>query len=188
MIGSKETHEGRFPALTLVIGGARSGKSSFAERLAAGSGRPLRYVATAEALDDEMKARIARHQADRGDNWLLVEEPNDLSAALAAAKPEEAVLVDCATLWLSNRLLAGADIGAETKGLLGSVALCSASLVIVSNEVGWSIVPENALARSFRDAQGRLNQALAAKADLVVAIMAGLPIVLKGALPDHHET
>lgn len=174
---------GSLPPLTLVIGGARSGKSAFAEGLMTGSGRPRRYIATAEAWDDEMRDRIARHRADRGTGWITVEAPLDLAAALAAVRAEEAVLVDCATLWLTNHLLADHDIAAETGRLLAALSACPAPVVIVTNETGWGIVPENALARRFRDEQGRLNQRLAAEADLVVAVMAGLPMVLKGRLP-----
>lgn len=171
------------PPLSLVIGGARSGKSALAERLVTATGRPRRYIATAEAWDDEMRARIAQHRADRGAGWITAEAPLDLCAALAAAAPGEAVLVDCATLWLTNHLLAEHDLEAEATSLLTALAACPAPVVMVSNEVGWSIVPENALARRFRDAQGRLNQRLATQAGLVVAVMAGLPLVLKGTLP-----
>ena len=174
---------GSLPPLTLVIGGARSGKSAFAEGLMIGSGRPRRYIATAEAWDDEMRDRIARHRADRGTGWITVEAPLDLAAALAAVRAEEAVLVDCATLWLTNHLLADHDIAAETGRLLAALSACPAPVVIVTNETGWGIVPENALARRFRDEQGRLNQRLAGDADLVVAVMAGLPMVLKGRVP-----
>lgn len=171
------------PPLSLVIGGARSGKSALAERLVTATGRPRRYIATAEAWDDEMRARIAQHRADRGTGWTTAEAPLDLCAALAAAAPDEVVLIDCATLWLTNHLLAEHDLDAEAASLLAALAACPAPVVMVSNEVGWSIVPENALARRFRDAQGRLNQRLATQAGLVVAVMAGLPMVLKGQLP-----
>ena len=174
---------GSLPRLSLVVGGARSGKSAFAERLVTGFGRPRRYIATAEAWDDEMRARIAQHKRDRADGWTTVEAPLDLAAALAAARPEEAVLVDCATLWLTNHLLADHDLPAETGRLVASLAGCAAPVVIVSNETGWGIVPENALARRFRDEQGRLNQRLAQEADLAVTVIAGLPLVLKGQLP-----
>jgi adenosylcobinamide kinase / adenosylcobinamide-phosphate guanylyltransferase len=174
---------GSLPALTLVIGGARSGKSAFAERLVTASSRPRRYIATAEAWDDEMRDRIARHRQDRGVDWLTVEAPLDLSAALAQAAPGEIVLVDCATLWLTNHLLADHDLDALTSALIAALTSCAAPVVIVSNETGWGIVPDNALARRFRDAQGRLNQRLAAEAGLVVTVIAGLPLVLKGQLP-----
>ena len=171
------------PQLSLVIGGARSGKSGLAERLVTGSGLARRYIATAEAWDDEMRDRIARHRADRGPGWTTVEAPLNLAAALAQAQAGEVVLVDCATLWLTNHLLADHDLAQEGAGLLAALAACAAPVVVVSNEVGWGIVPENALARAFRDAQGRLNQQIAAQADLVLGVMAGLPMVLKGRLP-----
>jgi adenosylcobinamide kinase / adenosylcobinamide-phosphate guanylyltransferase len=171
------------PPLTLVVGGARSGKSRFAEGLIAATGRPRRYIATAEAWDDEMRDRIAQHQADRAEGWTTVEAPLDLPAALASARKNEAVLIDCATLWLTNHLLADHDIPAQTDALIVALAACPAPVVIVSNETGWGIVPENALARRFRDEQGRLSQRLAAAAGLVVTVIAGLPMVLKGQLP-----
>lgn len=174
---------GSLPALSLVIGGARSGKSTFAEDLVTCAHRPRRYIATAEAWDDEMRDRIARHRQDRDAGWLTVEAPLDLCAALADAARGEVVLVDCATLWLTNHLLADHDLDARTGELLAALHTCAAPVVIVSNETGWGIVPENTLARRFRDAQGRLNQRLAAEAGLVVTVIAGLPLVLKGQLP-----
>lgn len=171
-----------FPKLTLVTGGARSGKSQLAERLVRAAGLPLTYIATAEAWDDEMRARIADHRQDRGGDWTTVEAPRDLTGALDGAGG--AVLIDCATLWLSNTMLAGAEPEAEVAALLAALSRRSGPVVVVSNEVGWGIVPDNALARAFRDEQGRLNQRLAAKADLVVGVMAGLPLVLKGKLPE----
>jgi adenosylcobinamide kinase / adenosylcobinamide-phosphate guanylyltransferase len=174
---------GSLPPLTLVVGGARSGKSAFAERLLVQSGRLRRYIATAEAWDDEMRDRIAQHQRDRAGDWTTVEAPLDLPAALANAQPAEAVLIDCATLWLTNHLLADHDLAAQSDALITALTTCPAPVVIVSNETGWGIVPENVLARRFRDEQGRLNQRLAAKAALVVTVIAGLPLVLKGQLP-----
>ena len=174
---------GSLPPLTLVVGGARSGKSAFAERLITASGRARRYITTAEAWDDEMRDRIARHRQDRGAAWTTVEAPLDLAAALAAAHPDEAVLVDCATLWLTNHLLAEHDLPTEISRLLTGLESCAAPVIVVSNETGWGIVPDNALARRFRDEQGRLNQRLAAEAQLVVTVIAGLPLALKGALP-----
>jgi adenosylcobinamide kinase/adenosylcobinamide-phosphate guanylyltransferase len=168
--------------LSLVIGGARSGKSRLAERLVEGSGRPRLYIATAEAWDEEMRARIAAHR-DRRDGWQTVEAPRDLCGALAAVPAGAAALVDCATLWLSNHLLDGADLAAQEDRLMAALAACAAPVVVVTNEVGLSVVPDNALARRFRDAQGRLNQRLAAQAGLAVAVWAGLPVVLKGRLP-----
>lgn len=182
MTGSKLNAES-LPHLSMVIGGARSGKSRLAETLVTGMRLPRVYIATAEAWDAEMRARIAAHQADRGTDWTTINAPRNLCTALAAVPAGQVVLVDCATLWLSNHLLAEADLDAETDALLAALALCPSPVMVVTNEVGWSIVPENALARQFRDAQGRLNQRLAAAADLVVAVIAGLPMVLKGHLP-----
>jgi len=171
-----------FPKLTLVTGGARSGKSRLAERLLRAAGLPLTYIATAEAWDDEMRARIAAHRQDRGAGWTTIEAPRDVAAALDGAGG--AVLIDCATLWLSNTMLAEADLETGVTQLLAALIRQPGPVVVVSNEVGWGIVPDNALARAFRDEQGRLNQRLAAKADLVVGVMAGLPLVLKGKLPE----
>lgn len=183
MAGSPADEIKLLPRLSLVVGGARSGKSGLAERLVTGTGRPRRYIATAQAWDDEMRDRIARHRADRGAQWTTVEAPLDLAPVLAAAHPSEAVLLDCATLWLTNHMLADHDLAAESAALLAALAACPAPVTVVSNEVGWGIVPENALARAFRDAQGRLNQQIAAQADLVIGVMAGLPVVLKGDRP-----
>lgn len=171
------------PRLTLVIGGARSGKSRFAESLITAASRPRRYIATAEAWDEEMRDRIAQHQRDRSGDWTTVEAPRDLAAALATARPQEAVLIDCATLWLTNHLLADHDLDAVTEQLIAALTTCPAPVIIVSNETGWGIVPENALARRFRDEQGRLNQRLAHEAGLVVTVIAGLPLALKGTIP-----
>lgn len=172
------------PALTLVLGAAASGKSAFAERLLVSTGRPMTYIATAEAFDEEMRVKIAAHQAQRGSGWTVVEAPLDLTAPLAAVEPGGAVLIDCATLWLTNHLMAEHDLITEESRLLRAIRTARAPVVVVSNEVGAGIVPENALARRFRAAQGGLNQSLAARADLVVAVMAGLPLVLKGRLPE----
>lgn len=165
-----------------MIGGARSGKSRLAEALVAATARPRTYVATAQGWDDEMRARIAAHRDGR-DGWRTIEEPHDLPAVLAALPADGVALVDCATLWLTNRMLADADLPAEEAALLAALAAAPCPVVVVTNEVGLSIVPDNALARAFRDAQGRLNQRMAAQAGLVVAVWAGLPLVLKGALP-----
>ena len=187
MTGSKVPRKKSSTTFTLVIGGARSGKSSFAENLAVSYQRPRRYIATAQAWDDEMRARIAEHKDQRGPGWLTVEAPLDLAGALAVTTDCEIVLVDCATLWLSNQMLAASDLEVASQSLLNAIKACPAPVIVVSNEVGWSIVPENALARRFRDAQGRLNQRMAAEADLVVAVIAGLPLVLKGQLPEAVE-
>lgn len=171
------------PRLTLVTGGARSGKSTYAEQLAKASQRPRRYIATAQAFDAEMEERIAMHRAQRGEDWVTVEAPFDLCAALAGAKPEEVVLVDCLTLWLTNHLLAEHDFEAEYDKLLTALQNCPAPVICVTNEVGWGIVPMDALSRRFRDEQGRLNQRVAAAAELAVAVICGLPMALKGSLP-----
>lgn len=166
------------------MGGARSGKSRLAERLITASARPRSYIATAQAFDAEMDARITQHRTDRGPDWHTIEAPTDIASALASCDPASAVLIDCATLWLSNMLLAGQDLDAASESLVQSLTSHPAPIVIVSNEVGWGIVPENALARQFRDAQGRLNQQIAACAGRVIGVMAGLPFALKGPLPE----
>lgn len=167
------------PKLTLVLGGAASGKSAYAEGLIAGSGLQKVYIATAQVYDAEMEAKVARHREMRGEGWITYEEPLDVSAILSQVQVGQAVLLDCATLWLSNVMLADHDIAAASAGLVQGLADCAAPVVIVSNEVGQGIVPDNALARRFRNAHGALNQAIAAQADSVVAVMAGLPLVLK---------
>jgi len=171
------------PKLTLVLGGAASGKSGFAERLVCDTGAARVYIATAQAFDDEMAAKISAHRSARGPDWDTVEAPLDVAPALASASADQVVLLDCATLWLSNQILAKADLASVEAQFLEAITTTKARLVVVSNEVGQSGVPDNALARIFRNAQGRINQDIAARADLVVAVMAGLPIVLKGVLP-----
>ena len=171
-------------SLTLVLGGARSGKSNFAERLARGLSENRIYIASAEARDDEMKARVEAHKAARAnDGWLTIESPLDAAANIAGRSEGEVVLFDCATLWLSNHMFAGSDIAKETARLIEALAATPADIVMVSNETGLGIVPDNALARQFNDEQGLLNQKLAAKSDRVIAVMAGLPLALKGDLP-----
>jgi adenosylcobinamide kinase/adenosylcobinamide-phosphate guanylyltransferase len=169
--------------LTLALGGAASGKSAFAERLVEAASSSRLYIATAEIRDAEMGAKVARHRARRGAGWRTLEAPRDLAAALAAADPGEAVLIDCATLWLTNLMLADADLGTEEDRLLAALAACPAPVAVVSNELGLGLVPETPLGRRFREAQGALNQRLAAQAGRVVFVAAGLPLVLKGALP-----
>ncbi|GGL51539.1 adenosylcobinamide kinase/adenosylcobinamide phosphate guanyltransferase [Wenxinia marina] len=169
---------------TLVLGGAASGKSSFAETLVLqGGGTPV-YVATAEAGDDEMLSKIARHRAQRASGgWRTIEEPLEIAGVLGGLADGEAALVDCATLWLGNLMGAGRDVEAETARLLDAIARCAAPVVVVSNEVGLGIVPDTPLGRRFREAQGALNQRIAAAADDVIFVAAGLPLVMKGALP-----
>jgi adenosylcobinamide kinase/adenosylcobinamide-phosphate guanylyltransferase len=172
------------PSFTTVLGGASSGKSGFAEGLIRGSGRSPVYLATAQAFDAEMAAKIATHRALRsGQGWRTVEEPLDLPRALATVTGNEAVLIDCATLWLTNLILSDADLPGAEWDLFEALGRCPAPVVIVTNEVGQGIVPDNALSRRFRVAQGGLNIRLAARSELVVAVMAGLPLVLKGTLP-----
>lgn len=168
------------PHLTLVLGGARSGKSRYAEATVMATPAPWIYVATAEPFDDEMKARIAEHRGRRGGQWQTVEAPLDLAGAIAGAPPAATLLVDCLTLWLNNLIFKKRDIDTETGRLEAAIAARQAPAVLVSNEVGSGIVPENAEARRFRDLQGRLNQQIAARADRVVLLVAGLPLVVKG--------
>jgi len=167
------------PPLTLVLGGARSGKSAFAERLAEENGGPL-YLATAEPLDDEMSDRIGRHRARRGPAWKTVEAPLALVPALAAhAGTGRTVVVDCLTLWLSNLLAAGRDLDNETGHLLESLPALEGVVIFVSNEVGLGIVPESARVRRYVDALGRLHQALAEHADRVYFLVAGIASLIK---------
>ncbi len=165
--------------LTFVLGGARSGKSRYAESLIAKLPPPWAYVATAEARDGEMAERIAAHRARRGSDWKTIEAPEELAEALVFCHAMP-VLVDCLTLWLSNLMLAGADIEAETARLERALEAVAAPVVVVSNEVGYGIVPDHPLGRRFRDLQGVLNQRIAARADDVVMMVAGLPLPLKG--------
>jgi adenosylcobinamide kinase / adenosylcobinamide-phosphate guanylyltransferase len=169
--------------LILVLGGAASGKSSYSEGLLAETGLSRVYLAPARAFDDEMRVKIASHIARRGPDWTTIETPLGVADALGDLTPAQACLFDCATMWLSNHLLAGSDLAIQQDRLLTAIAACRAPLVVVSNEVGNGVVPDNTLGRSFREAQGRLNIALAARADTVVQVIAGLPRVLKGKLP-----
>jgi adenosylcobinamide kinase/adenosylcobinamide-phosphate guanylyltransferase len=166
--------------LTLVLGGVRSGKSRHAEQLALASGRAPVYVATAQALDDEMARRIAAHRERRGPAWRTVEEPFDLVGALRReCAPERIVLLDCLTLWLTNLMVAGRDVESESAQLLEALPGLGGPVVLVSNEVGQGIVPDNAMARRFVDHAGFLHQGIALQADAVVFMTAGLPHRLK---------
>lgn len=167
------------PRLTLVLGGARSGKSRHAEALVTALPPPWRYVATAQAFDGEMRARIAEHRARRAEGWETLEASLDLAGAIADAGARP-VLVDCLTLWLTNVMLAERDVAAECDRLVAACAVAPGPLVLVGNEVGLGIVPDNALARRFRDAAGVLHQRLAADADRVVFLVAGLAMPVKG--------
>lgn len=163
----------------LVLGGARSGKSRRAEARIAATPPPWTYIATAEAFDAEMAARIAEHQARRGAGWITRDAPRDLPEAVTAAAPEAPLLVDCVTLWLSNLMLAEADLPSAGDSLLAALAGRRAATVLVSNEVGSGIVPATPLGRRFRDAQGALNQRLAEAAAEVELVVAGLPLRIK---------
>ena len=166
--------------LTLVLGGARSGKSRYAESLITALPPPWIYVATAESGDEEMAARIESHRQRRDAQWRTIEAPRELAKALSACG-DEPVLVDCLTLWLSNLMLAEANIEKEIAQLEKALMSARARLVLVANEVGSGIVPSYPLGRRFRDLQGRLNQRIAASAERVILMVAGLPLVLKGA-------
>ncbi len=168
------------PFAALVLGGARSGKSRYGEGLVTGATGDFVYVATAEARDEEMAERIAHHQNRRGQDWRLIEEPIDLPGILHNQIQEnDVVLIDCLTLWLGNLMEAQTDIAAASSDLLAAVKACPARLVFISNEVGQGIVPDNAMARQFRDEAGWLHQSLAADIDAVIAVIAGLPLILK---------
>lgn len=169
------------PGAVLVLGGARSGKSAFAERLVAKTGLSRHYIATGRAFDDEMRARIARHREDRGDGWQTHEEPLALATRIRdVARADRAVLVDCLTLWVTNLMLEGRDITAEFSSLLEAIRQVPGRIVLVSNEVGLGIVPDNRMAREFRDHAGRLHQQVAALVPEVYFVAAGLPLKMKG--------
>ncbi len=168
--------------VTFILGGAASGKSKFAEDLCIKSPKSKAYLATSQIFDDEMQQKVKQHILQRGTGWNTFEEPLQAAQILDQLRPDQICLLDCATMWLSNHLLAENDLASAQTALLQAIGACAADLVIVSNETGQGIVPDNALARRFREAQGRLNIALAARADTVVQVIAGLPQVLKGAL------
>ena len=167
--------------LTLVLGGARSGKSAHAQAAAEAAallGRPT-MIATGQAFDAEMAERIARHRAERGPAWRTIEAPLDLAGALDQLHEDDVAVVDCLTLWLTNVMLGERDPEAEGEVLIEALRACPADLWLVSNEVGWGVVPDNALARRFRDEAGRLHQKIAALADKVVLLVAGQALRLK---------
>ncbi|MHB8884097.1 MAG: bifunctional adenosylcobinamide kinase/adenosylcobinamide-phosphate guanylyltransferase [Methylovirgula sp.] len=164
----------------LVLGGARSGKSRYAQTLAENSGKTPVLLATATAGDAEMAARIAKHKADRGTLWQVVEEEIDVARVLRReAAADKIIVVDCLTLWLSNLMLRSHDIESHCDALAQAVSQLAGPAAFVSNEVGFGIVPESGLGRAFRDEQGRLNQRLACVCDAVVLVAAGLPLQLK---------
>ncbi|MBK0021291.1 bifunctional adenosylcobinamide kinase/adenosylcobinamide-phosphate guanylyltransferase [Ochrobactrum sp. S46] len=167
--------------ITFVLGGARSGKSSFAEKLVEDSGLQPVYLATGRAFDKEMESRISIHRDHRGSEWQTVEEPLDLVGALQKhAGLDRFLLVDCLTLWITNLMMAEQNIAAETEALIAALRQLSGPVVFVSNEVGLGIVPENRMAREFRDHAGLLHQAVASVADEVYFMAAGLPLKMKG--------
>jgi len=169
--------------LTLVTGGISSGKSAWAEGLVNSSARQKVYIATAQAFDAEMAAKIARHRVDRDNLWRVIEAPLDLATALGEAWRDEIILIDCLTMWLTNHLLAKNDLGAQIETLMRALDKMPIPVVIVTNEIGSGGISDNALARRFAVEQGRLNQRISKRADLVVAVMAGLPLALKGEIP-----
>ena len=166
-------------SLTFLLGGARSGKSAHAEKLATALPAPWTYIATAQAFDDEMAERIALHRARRGEGWSTVDAPLDLAEALRSVPDGRPVLVDCLTLWLSNHMLADHEIDALSTELEEALSAPRGPWFVVSNEVGLSVVPDNPLGRRFRDAQGRLNQRVAARATSVSFMVAGIPLQVK---------
>lgn len=171
-------------ALTMVIGGASSGKSSFAEHLVLSQPGPHFYLATARAYDDEMREKIDRHQSDRQHGgWTTIEAPFDIQPSISSMPQDAAVLLDCATMWLNNLLMDEKNLSIEIEKLTTFLANQSRNITVVTNEVGLGIVPENKLARQFRISQGALNAQLAARSDRVFCVMAGLPFALKGELP-----
>ncbi len=170
------------PPVTLVLGGTRSGKSAHAEHLVLQSGLQPVYLATAEARDEEMEARITAHKRRRDEAWITIEEPVELAEYLQqACQRKRAVLVDCLTLWLSNLMMAGRNVAAEITRLTDSLGTLSGPVVLVSGETGLGIIADNTAARAFCDYQGELNQAVAARAGQVVFVTAGLPLILKSA-------
>ncbi|MEM8653942.1 MAG: bifunctional adenosylcobinamide kinase/adenosylcobinamide-phosphate guanylyltransferase [Pseudomonadota bacterium] len=171
------------PDLTLVLGGAASGKSQWAETLILNSGLKPVYLATSRIWDQEMQAKVDLHQARRGLEWVTVDAAQGVEDALDVAKADQCVLLECATMWLTNLMMDDADLTDAQTLLFEALGACAAPVVVVSNEVGQGIVPENALARRFREAQGRLNIALAAQADTVWHVLAGLPQLRKGVAP-----
>ena len=166
-----------------ISGPARSGKSRLAMELAKKSGKRVVFLATAQAFDPEMQRRIKAHQKARPAGWLTVEEPREVSAIIKKRSSQEIVLLDCLTLWISNLLMAGQSVSAvnaRIKKLAAAIKTCRAAAIVVSNEVGWGIVPENKLARDFRDIAGIANQKIAAVSNEVYLVVSGVPVRIKG--------
>lgn len=169
-------------SFVFVVGGARSGKSSFALKLAESSGSPMLYIATAEALDAEMEDRIRKHRQVRGSGWETVEEPMEVPGRITEAKGYGVVLIDCLTLWLTNLLMAGLDDGAVVKEVdrfISASALSPARIIAVSNEVGLGLVPDNPLSRRFRDLSGTMNRMVAGAASEAYFVASGIPVKMK---------
>jgi adenosylcobinamide kinase/adenosylcobinamide-phosphate guanylyltransferase len=172
---------GELPPVTLVLGGARSGKSAFAESMIEAASASRLYLATGQAWDEEMRERIAAHQQRRGEGWETIEAPVELLQLLETnARADRPVLVDCLTLWVTNLMLGEHDIDTAFERLAAGLPGLKGPVVFVSNEVGLGIVPDNAMARAFRDHAGRLNQKIAGLADDVYFVAAGLPLKMKG--------
>jgi adenosylcobinamide kinase / adenosylcobinamide-phosphate guanylyltransferase len=178
----QESHTAGRARLTLVLGGARSGKSRHAQILAMATPPPWVYIATAQALDDEMRERIEKHKASRGKGWSTIEEPIELAQAVAEAPAQAPLVIDCITLWVSNLMLGGRDVDAAMARFVKSLDGRKAPTIVVANEVGAGLVPETALGRAFRDQAGLINQKLAVSAHDVLLMVAGLAMPLK-ALP-----
>ncbi|MBM2293669.1 bifunctional adenosylcobinamide kinase/adenosylcobinamide-phosphate guanylyltransferase [Sulfitobacter pseudonitzschiae] len=170
------------PSMTFVLGGAASGKSAFAENVIINSGLIPVYLATARIWDAEIKDRVKVHRDRRDAAWINFEATHDLAHVLCERDASEAVLIDCATMWLTNHVMDGNNLAQAQAALMQALDDCAAPVVIVSNELGQGIVPADADTRAFREAQGRLNIALAARADTAIQVVAGLPNVLKGSL------
>ncbi len=166
-------------SLTFLLGGARSGKSLHAEKRVAEFSAPWCYIATAQSFDDEMRERIALHRMRRDANWTTLDAPLDLVEAIASVRDGQPLLIDCLTLWLTNVMLAERDVDGESRRLAATLVAPRGPWFVVSSEVGLGIVPDNPLARRFRDSAGRLNQMVAARANTVLFMVAGLPMKVK---------
>lgn len=169
--------QNNFPKLTLVLGGANSGKSLIAEKLTELAGLPKTYVATAQAFDDEMRAKIDAHKIQRGSSWQTHEETTDIARVLGGG----VTLIDCLTMWISNHMMAQKSPDIDV--LVSALKHHNTPIICVSNEAGMGVVPDNAMARKFRTLQGTVNQSVAASADLVILVVAGIPMVVKGQMP-----
>ena len=175
----------QLPSITLVTGGAASGKSNFAEALVRSAGGACVYLATAQVKDAEMEAKITAHIKARAAGWRTIDASRDLKAALKSLKAGEVALLDCATMWLTNEMMAGHDLAAISANLADLLTNLPCPVVVVTNEIGQGIVPADALSRAYREAHGKMNQALALHADWVFGVMSGLPFALKG--PDPRD-